>query len=420
MDNVGLRIPFIWENINELLDNKTLANCMEASSTFCAVIENQTSGRFLTIRKIKSYLKNSNENELDWRIVFQKLPRQQLEEIAILVKEFQDAVPMRSQQTWSPMHITAECGHLDLCKIIAKVIPFKNPQGQNNLTPTHFAAQAGHLEVYKFLTEEMENKNPRADRKLSSLHFAAKNGNLPIYKFICEYALDKNPRMDKNITPLHLAAEFGHFAVCKYICENTRNVGPQRCFDRASPLRLAILRGQKRLARHLIENDLDNIWNEFHGIVRSIEYLLVAGWLVLCLALLVFGNVFLCDSQKNLLKTLDVLQVCLIGDRNEIFRCHPKNDANLLFGLYESILYVTPIWFSICILGITTLYIIIFMILVFLDNLFSNYLSPLLDYSCLFSKQGGIATLESGKNVALRLLIISIVLIWFSTYLLWQ
>lgn len=420
MEDIGLRIPFIWEKINELLDNKTLANCMEASSTFCAVIENQTSGRFLTIRKIKSYLKNSNEYEPDWRIVFQKLPRQQLEEFAFLVKEFQDAVPMRSEQTWSPMHITAECGHLDLCKIIAKVIPLKNPQGQNNLTPTHFAAQAGHLEVYKFLTEDMENKNPRADRRLSPLHFAAKNGNLPIYQFICEYALDKNPRMDKNITPLHLAADFGHFAVCKYICENTRNVGPQRCFDRASPLRLAILRGQKRIAKLLIENDLDNIWNEFYGIVHNIEYLLVAGWLVLCLALLLFGNVFLCDSQKNLLETLDVLQVYLIGDSNEIFRCHPKNDVILLYGLYESILYVTPIWSSICILGTFTVYIIILMILVLLDNLFSNYLSPLLDYSCLFNKQGGIATLESSKNVALRLLIISLVLIWFSTYLLRQ
>ena len=65
MEDIGLRIPLILEKIIELSDNKTLANCMEASSTFCAVIENQTSGRFLTIRKIKSYLKNSNEYEPD-------------------------------------------------------------------------------------------------------------------------------------------------------------------------------------------------------------------------------------------------------------------------------------------------------------------------------------------------------------------
>ena len=416
MEDISLRIPLILEQINELLDNKTLANCMEVSSTFWAIIENQTSGRFLTTRKIKSYLKNSNEYEHDWMIVCQKLQRQKLEEFAILVKQFHDAVPMRCEQRWSPMHVTAEFGCLDLCKMIAKVTPLKNPQCENDLTPIHFAAYAGHLDVYKFLTEDVEDKNPRAYRRLSPLHLAAKNNNLPIYQFICEHALDKNPSMDKDVTPLHLAAQFGHFSVCKFICDNTRDVSPERSFDGASPLRLAILRGQKRIAQHLIENDLDNIWHYFYIWLHEI-LLMMAWWFVLWLALLAFGNVFLCDSQENLLGTLDFLQVFFFRSRKGRFLCDPKKDIFQRYGSYEVILYNIPIWSSIYIFGIVTIHIIILLIMVLFDNLFSYFLSPILDYSRLFNKKRVVATLDSGENAALRLLIISLVLIWYCTCL---
>ena len=88
----------------------------------------------------------------------EKLPIQKLKEFAILVKEFHDAVPKRSEQRWSPMHVAAECGRLDLCKLIVKETSVKNPRGLNKLRPIHFAAQAGHLEVYEFLTEDIAEK----------------------------------------------------------------------------------------------------------------------------------------------------------------------------------------------------------------------------------------------------------------------
>ena len=352
MEDIGLRVPLILEKINELLDNDTLVNCMEVSFTFCAIIENQKSGRFLTTRKIQSHTK---EFENDWMIVCQKLPLQKLEEFSSLVKEFYDAVPMRSEQRWSPMHIAAERGCLDFCQMIAKVTPVKYSQCQNKFTPIHFAAQAGHVEVYEFLTENVDDKNPTTDRRLSPLHLAAKNGNLLIYQSICKNTLDINPTMDKNITPLHLAAQFGHFAVCKYICDNTGNVRPQRSFDGAFPLSLAISRGQIRIAKLLIQNDLYNIVHDFFMRIKTISWLIKMELLLLLLAFL-----------------LDIW----LGFHKYPFNCDLQNVmATLVFDLPQ------VFWFSIflTIFLFVTAQIFFWIMLFIADVLFSYFITPILD-----------------------------------------
>ena len=361
MEDIGLRIPLILEQINGLLCNKTLANCMEVSSTFCVIIEDQRSGRFLIARKILSYLKNSNEFENDWMVVFKKLPIQKLKEFAILVKEFHDTVPKRSEQRWFPMHVAAERGRLDLCKLIVKETSVKNPTGLNKFTPIHFAAQAGHLEVYEFLTEDVEDKNPKADRGLSALHLAAKNGHLQIYQFICVNATDINPIMKESITPLHLAAHFGNFTVCKYICDNVGNVNPQLSFagsfDGARPLDLAIPRGQIRIAKLLIANDMDEIWTDL-----KVVFCMFAMWLVGFLGLTLIVNWF--GGQK-------IMQAC-----SQEFVCR-----NLfLYDLQGSILYAIPICFSLASFTFVTWMIFIWMIYLLKDGWFSYYHCPILDY----------------------------------------
>jgi hypothetical protein len=356
MEDIGLRIPLIFEQFNELLDNKTLVNCMEVSPTFCAVIEDQRSGRFLIARTIQSYLKNSNEFENDWMTVVKKLPIQKLKEFVILVKEFYHSVPIRSEQKWSPMHVTAERGCLDLCKLIAKVTPLKNPQSQNNFTPIHFAAQAGHLEVYEFLTEDVEDKNPKADRGLSTLHLVAKSDHLPIYQLICENALDINPIMEGGITPLHLAAQFGNFNVCKYICDNVGNVSPLRSYDLASPLTLAFHRGQIRIAKLLIENDMDNIWN-----ILETVFCTFAMWLVLFLCVTLKVNWWFGDYET-----------CIQG-----ILCR---NMFLHYDYQGTILYTMLIFFSSATLVFATFVISVWMMFALIDKWFSYYHSPIIDH----------------------------------------
>jgi ankyrin repeat protein len=251
MEYLWLRIPHIFEKINELLDDKSLIKCKEVSRIICSIIKNQKSGKFLTTRMIQCYIKNPGEFSKDWRIIFQTLPAERLSEFEILVKNFYKAFPSRFENNWSPMHISAERGHLDFCKFIAKVSFTKIYK----LSPLLFSVQAGHLEVSKFIYKEVEGNNHRRNQfQLTAQYLAAKNGHMEIYKFLHEKSNDINPFMQELITPLHLAAQYGHFQACKYICDNTVLVGPRRS-DGMTPFLLATHRGHFKVARLLIERD---------------------------------------------------------------------------------------------------------------------------------------------------------------------
>ena len=80
------------EQINELLDDKSLVTCKRVSRAMCSIIEHQNCGKFLITRVIQRYIKNprviqrfmKNPREIqiyinnskkfanDWRILFQK------------------------------------------------------------------------------------------------------------------------------------------------------------------------------------------------------------------------------------------------------------------------------------------------------------------------------------------------------------
>jgi ankyrin repeat protein len=195
MEETGLRTPHILEQINKLIDDKSLVTFKEASRITCTVIENQKSGKFQTTRMIQSYVKNSAEFGKDWRIVFQKLSDEKLSEFGILVKDFYKAFPSRYEENWSPMHIAAERGHLDFCKFMAKVSVTKNFKW----SPLLFSAQAGHLEVSKYLYTAIDDKNPiTRPSQITAQHMAAKQGHLEIYQFLHESTNDINPIMQEN------------------------------------------------------------------------------------------------------------------------------------------------------------------------------------------------------------------------------
>ena len=149
MEDVCKRIPLLSEKINELLDIQTLARCNQASRSMYNVICNQKGGRFFWTKMIKNFInENINEFEEDWKKIF-KMEAEILKKFGILVQKFFNLKPNRRDRTWSPMHIAAERGDLELCRYFAGIGIYKSPKcSEDNWTPLHFAAQIGHLELF--------------------------------------------------------------------------------------------------------------------------------------------------------------------------------------------------------------------------------------------------------------------------------
>ena len=79
-------------------------------------------------------------------------------------------------------------------------------------TPLHIAAEKGHFEICKMILESKEVQNKTAldsHQSWCPLNFAVYNGQFEVAKLILEHIEDKNPGNQYGTTPLLLAAEFG-------------------------------------------------------------------------------------------------------------------------------------------------------------------------------------------------------------------
>ena len=61
MEEISLRFPHIIEQINKVLDIKTLVKFKEANRIVCNIIDNQKQGRFFWTRVIQTNLSNCIE-----------------------------------------------------------------------------------------------------------------------------------------------------------------------------------------------------------------------------------------------------------------------------------------------------------------------------------------------------------------------
>ena len=130
INEVCLRFPHICELINTLLNDQSLVKFKETSRILYHSINNQKAGRFLCIRKIQRFLPRGHNSLFteDWKIVFHKISVNIMEMFAFYVQKFYKS--NQRQEFWSPMHIAADSGNLNLCKY-TQYGPIKNSRIKN-------------------------------------------------------------------------------------------------------------------------------------------------------------------------------------------------------------------------------------------------------------------------------------------------
>ena len=145
MEEICLKTPHIMERIDEFLDFPSLVNCRQVSKIIFKTIEEQQSGRYFWVRMIQNYNMNWTGFEEDWKHVMEKMPVKALKVFALAVQNWWKfweydwraawARRINHEFNWSPMHIAADYGDLELCKHIARITDLVNPVNRHGFTP---------------------------------------------------------------------------------------------------------------------------------------------------------------------------------------------------------------------------------------------------------------------------------------------
>ena len=145
----------------------------------------------------------------------------------------------------------ARAGNLEAAKqhlVAGADVDFRNQQG---FTPLHVAAQEGYIKVAELLIAKGANVNT-SGRLIGTtpLDSAALLGHKEMVELLIDSGADINPQIITGETPLQRAEQRGHSAIAEILRKHGGKAGEVT-------LQLAILKGQKDVAKSLITGGAD-------------------------------------------------------------------------------------------------------------------------------------------------------------------
>ena len=120
-----LRFPDVAQDIFKELNNESLTTSRSVSRLWCDYLDDQ---KFCWVRMIQRYRKNMENAYQQWKRVFKNTPVEFAKQMSVSTRQFFTSSfgaasslhfdTSRIGFHWSPLHIAAEQGNLDLCKYI--------------------------------------------------------------------------------------------------------------------------------------------------------------------------------------------------------------------------------------------------------------------------------------------------------------
>ena len=217
IDETFRRFPHLSQNIFNNLDNNSLTNCREVCRTWKSSIDCE---KFACLRRIQKYRRRLEPLD-QWNEVIKKTPVEEIKQLCQIVEHLFKLGINKMTSNYSPLHIAAENGSIELCRGLLETID--NNSYLPNFTPLHLAAENGHFEVFRLILENVSTKNPVAFDGLTPLHSAAIGGHTNIIKLLIINGVDKRPLFNGR-TPLQFAASNGHVYACLILLKNWEDV----------------------------------------------------------------------------------------------------------------------------------------------------------------------------------------------------
>ena len=260
----------------------------------------------------------------------------------------------------SCLHVAAEQGHLNLCRMLLTNYNFAvHERDDDGLPVLHNAALGGDLELFQYLIENgsdvfsktkngrscfhiaaeegylkicrvlLENYNfdvhERDDDGLAVLHSAALGGDLELFQYLIKNGSDVFSKTKKGRSCLHIAAEERNLKICRVLLENYNFDVHERDDDGLAVLHSAALGGDLELFQYLIENGSDVFSKTKNG--RSCFHIAAEeGYLKICRVLLENYNFDVHERDDD---GLAVLHSAALGGDLELFQYLIKNGSDV-------------------------------------------------------------------------------------------
>ena len=157
IDEIMIRFPIVFQGILNELDNKSLTKCRKVNKEWQIFIDNE---RFVLFRKLQKYRSNMEEFFEQWKKVTQNALKQTIRElfkVTLACCSLHWDKRKRKKEQWSPLHIAAEQGHLELSKYIIDKTGDTNSINKKGDSAFQMAAEKGQLEVCKLIIESLED-----------------------------------------------------------------------------------------------------------------------------------------------------------------------------------------------------------------------------------------------------------------------
>jgi ankyrin repeat protein len=126
-----------------------------------------------------------------------------------------------SSDGWTPLHLAAFFGHVDLANALLDIGAPLNARSTNPMknTPLHAAAAGGYATAVELLLKRGADPNAFQEGGFTALHSAAQAGNREMTAALLAHGADPNARAANNQSPLDLALSRGHQEVAALLEE---------------------------------------------------------------------------------------------------------------------------------------------------------------------------------------------------------
>ena len=188
MEVINYRFPHITEKILKHVDNQSFVNFKESSKGNYNFINGE---KFYWIRILQNCCQSFYCYSEYWKKICRTTPVEVVWELAVAAIQLSETFNDKKYWHWSPLHLAAAFGKLELYKRIEEKI--REMKSLQNLSiPLHVSAYHGSLEIFKYLLEKSCNKNPKNKSGVTPLHLAVTNGHFDICILLIANVSDMN------------------------------------------------------------------------------------------------------------------------------------------------------------------------------------------------------------------------------------